>query len=297
MSAEEILADRRKNQPPPKPKSESKPSEPQEGEDEGKGDSEPNDRGEPDDKSKGKGKSEKSDQRSREEGAWGEFEPQAKSDDLSSKDMDNEWERRLIQAATVCKMQGKLPGCIEAIVKDLIDPKVPWNQLLNRFFDATSANDYSWAKPDRRFLPHDIIVPDLHDDTLGEIVIAIDTSGSIFGNQSVLESFQSEINSIIERTRPSKTTVIYCDADVQHTDEYHDGAPITIIPRGGGGTDFRPVGTYIESHNISPRVCIYLTDLYGDFPDREWPYPTIWAVYGNETGVAPFGDTIHIPNK
>lgn len=234
--------------------------------------------------------------RTKEQGGWGEFEPQAASqeDGATPEDMRHEWERRLVQAATVCKMQGKLPGCVEALVKELIDPKVPWQQLLNRFFDATSANDYSWAKPDRRFLPDDIILPDLHDETLGEIVIAVDTSGSIFSDKSALASFQAEINAIIERTRPSKTHLVYCDAAVQHVDEYGEGAPVSITPRGGGGTDFRPVGDYIAKHNINPRVCIYLTDLYGDFPDVEWPFPTIWCVYGNDNGVAPFGETIHI---
>ena len=290
MSAEEILADLRRNKPPqqqqpkPEPQEGKSGDEPQEG-----GDGVPSD-GKPDGKGKGGG----DDKRTEDEGGWGEFEQQSGTEEVSKQDMGSEWERRLIQAATVCKMQGKYPACIEALVKDLVDPKVPWEQLLNRFFDETSANDYSWRKPDRRFLPDDIIIPDLQDETLGEIVVAIDTSGSIFGSPDAVESFQTEINQIIERTRPTKTTIIYCDAAVQHVDEYHDGEPITITPRGGGGTDFRPVGDYIRQHNISPRVCIYLTDLYGTFPEGEWPFPTIWCSYNNPDGQAPFGETIAI---
>jgi predicted metal-dependent peptidase len=208
--------------------------------------------------------------------------------------MKQEWERRLVQAATVCKMQGKLPGCVEALVGHLLNPKIPWQQVLERFFDATSHDDYSWRKPDRRFLPDDIIIPDLHDETLGHVVIAVDTSGSIYSSPDAVESFQTEINSIIERAKPSKVSIVYCDAAVQHVDEYTDGSPITITPRGGGGTDFRPVGDWIRQHNIDPRVCIYLTDLYGTFPEGEWPFPTIWCSYGNPDGQAPFGETIAI---
>lgn len=308
MSAEEVLADRRNQQPPPPPPP--PPPEPKdkgdgegEGQDDGGDDGDPSD-GKDDGKGKGNGKGKPQDSggegdlRTQDEGGWGEFEEQASSEELSKEDMANEWERRLIQAATAAKMQGKLPGCVEAILKDILDPDIPWDQLLERFYDQTSDNDYSWRKPDRRFLPHDIIVPDLHDETLGEVVVAVDTSGSIFSDPDALASFQGAVNSLLSKSRPSKTHLIYCDAAVQgKVEESFDGAPITITPRGGGGTDFRPVGTYIDKNNINPRVCIYLTDLYGTFPDIEWPYPTIWCVYGNPDGVAPFGDTVHIKPK
>ena len=266
MSAEEILATLRRTQ---KPK-------PQSGDGDGDGDGKP------------------SAGRTKAQGGWGEFEKPAGTDELSADDMEKEWERRMVQAATAAKMQGNMPGCIEALINHLVDPKVPWQDVLNRFFDATSANDYTFREPDRRFLPDDIILPSLRDETLGEIVVAVDTSGSIFGDKDALASFQGEINSIIERTRPSKVHLIYCDAAVAHVDEYYDGEPVVITPRGGGGTDFRPVGTYIRDHNIDPRACIYLTDLYGTFPDNEWPFPTIWCTYGNPDGVAPFGQTIAI---
>ena len=235
-------------------------------------------------------------QRTKEEGGWGEFEQPAASEDgqTSAQDMHTEWERRLVQAATASKMQGKLPDCIEALIDSVVNTKVPWQQLLERFLDQTSANDYSWAKPDRRFLPDDIIVPDLHDETLGEIVVAIDTSGSIYSCPDTLASFVSEINAISTRCNPSKLTVIHCDAAVAHVDEFGQGESVTVTPKGGGGTDFRPVGDYIRQHNINPRVVIYLTDLFGEFPLTEWPFPTIWCVYNNPTGQAPFGTTIHI---
>jgi predicted metal-dependent peptidase len=229
---------------------------------------------------------------------WGDFEGPAGDGDLSPEDMQSEWERRVVQSATAVKMQqGKLPACIEAMVEKLVNPVVPWQEVLARFIDNTSANDYSWSKPDRRFLPDDIVIPDLHDETLGEIVVALDTSGSIYGSADVLESFQTEVNEIIRRCKPERTTIIHCDAAVQHVEEFGPGDTVTLKPKGGGGTDFRPVGDYIREHNINPRVVIYLTDLYGTFPDREWPFPTIWVVYSNPTGVAPFGETVTIPNS
>jgi predicted metal-dependent peptidase len=266
LSAEQILA---KIPPPP-------PEPPGDGDGEGNG--------------KGKG-------RSKQDGGWGEFEKPAGTEDVSAEDMQSEWERRLVQSATAVKMQrGTLPSCIEALIDKLVNPVVPWEQVLNRFIDNTSANDYSWAKPDRRFLPDDIIFPDLHDETLGHIVVALDTSGSIYGAPDVLASFETELNGIIQRCKPERVTVIHCDAKVQRVEEFGGNDTIKLKPKGGGGTDFRPIGDYIHKHNINPRVCVYLTDLEGCFPDAPWQFPTIWCVYNNANQEAPFGDTVHIPN-
>jgi len=230
------------------------------------------------------------------DGGWGEFEEQAESGEMSPEEMAGEWGRRVVRAATAARMQqGNLPGCIQKLVDGIVNPLVPWERLLERFFDNTAASDYSWSRPDRRFLLEDILIPEIHDTTLGEIVVAVDTSGSIFGNKSALNSFEAEINSIIGNCRPSKVILIYCDAKVTRVDEYGCGELVKIKANGGGGTDFRPVGEHINRHNITPRICIYLTDLEGTFPKAPWDFPTIWCVYDNEGKEAPFGDTVHIP--
>lgn len=231
------------------------------------------------------------------DGGWGEFEKQAASEGMSPEEMGAEWERRVVRAATAEKMQrGRLPGCIQKLVDGIVKPMVPWQRLLERFVENTAATDYSWSRPDRRFLPEDILIPEIHDTTLGEIVVAIDTSGSIFGNRKALASFEAEINSIIGNCRPAKVTVIYCDAAVTRVDEFGCGETVEIKAKGGGGTDFRPVGDHINQRNITPRVCIYLTDLEGTFPSAPWDFPTIWCVYDNDGREAPFGDTVHIPD-
>lgn len=299
MSAEQILAELRRRQPPPPPEPDT-PTPPESGSDPGNSSGTPSNDGggKPDPNSKGTGKPDPDAPRTKEQGGWGEFEEQAAGDNGESpEEMNSEWERRVIQAATAAKMQGRVPDCVEALVSNLVDAKIPWQHVLNRFVEETSYNDYSWNNPDRRFLPDDIILPDLHDETLGEIVVAVDTSGSIYGVPQVVGSFQNEINSLVERCRPSKLHVIQCDARITDAQEYTDGKPIELNLKGGGGTDFRPIGEYIAKHNINPRVCIYLTDLEGAFPEVPWSFPTIWCVYNNERLTAPFGDTIHIPNE
>jgi hypothetical protein len=298
LSCEQILAELRRRQPPQPPEPPKGPEpqpgtpEPQEGEGGGDGEPQPQNGGKP---QKPSGNEGKPDQRTREQGAWGEFEDQAGGENGETPDeMNSEWERRVIQAATAAKMQGTIPACIEALIDEMVNPKVPWQQVLERFVDQTSANDYSWNRPDRRFLPDDIVLPDLQDETLGEIVIALDTSGSIYGVPKVVGAFQNEVNNLITRCKPTKVTIIQCDSRVTDVQEYHEGELVELKLKGGGGTCFEPVGEEIRKRNIDPRVCIYLTDLYGSFPEVAWDFPTIWCVYGNESGVAPFGETIHI---
>ena len=257
------------------------------------------------------------------QGAWGEFEEQAaepgdsdgdgdesgeegdgqpgrikkggKSGGKSKEQMAAEWERRLVQAAIGAKMQGgDLPGCIRKLVDRFVNPRVPWQRLLERFVENTADADYSWHRPDRRFLDDDIVIPEIHDTTLGEIVVAVDTSGSIFSDEEALASFESELNSIIAQCRPRNVIVLYCDTKITGSEEFGPGERVRLNARGGGGTDFRPVGDYINKHNIQPRVCIYLTDLYGTFPEGPWDFPVIWCVYGDNKAHAPFGDTVHM---
>ena len=48
---------------------------------------------------------------------------------------------------------------------------------------------------------------------------------------------------------------------------------------GGGGTDFRPVFSYIEEHSeLDPNLLIFFTDGYGDYPERPPPYPVMWLL-------------------
>ena len=229
------------------------------------------------------------------DGKAGPIKKSGKPGGKSKVQMAAEWERRLVQAAIGTKMQGgNLPGCIRKLVDHFVNPRVPWQRLLERFVENTADTDYSWHRPDRRFLDDDIVIPEIHDTTLGEIVVAVDTSGSIFADKEALASFESELNSIIGQCRPRNVIVLYCDTQIAGRDDFGLGERVRLNAKGGGGTDFRPVGDYIKEFNIQPRVCIYLTDLYGTFPEGPWDFPVIWCVYGNNKGHAPFGDTVHM---
>lgn len=201
-----------------------------------------------------------------------------------------DWKIATVQAANQVRAEGKLPAALKRFVEELTTPKVDWRAMLRRFITETSKDDYSWQRPNRRFLEQGFYLPTLYSETMGEVVVAIDTSGSI--DQATFNAFGSEIKSIVQNTRPSKTHVIYCDAAVNHVDEFGPNDDLKFDMHGGGGTDFRPPFAYVAEHSITPVCFLYLTDMYGSFPDVPPEYPVMWCATTDRVG--PFGETVRI---
>jgi len=200
-----------------------------------------------------------------------------------------DWKIATIQAANTARMEGKLPASLSRFVEELTAAKLDWRAMLRRFITETSKDDYSWQRPNRHFLMQGFYLPTLHSETMGEIVVVIDTSGSI--DQATLNAFGGEIKAIVQSSRPSKTHVVYCDAAINHVDEFGPNNDLTFNMHGGGGTDFRPPFEYVECEGLKPVCLVYLTDLYGPFgnpPD----YPVMWVATTKD--VAPFGETVPI---
>lgn len=200
-----------------------------------------------------------------------------------------EWKIAVNQAAFSAKQMGKVPAGMERFIKDLGETKVPWRQVLHRFVSEITKDDYSWMRPNRKLIAHELVLPGLRSESMGPIEIVIDTSGSI--DQPTLNAFGAEIEAIVSAVRPLKTTVTYCDAAVNHVDVFMPGDTLAFKMHGGGGTDFRPPFAAIEERGENPVALIYLTDLYG--PHGEQPdYPVLWVCTNNTT--APWGETLHI---
>jgi len=200
----------------------------------------------------------------------------------------------VLQAINAAKIMGKMPLGLERLIESIRESRMPWRQILARFFRATAKGDYTWMRPHRRWLPHDIILPSLHSDALGPLVIAVDTSGSIAAQE--LEMFFGCINGILKQTKPECVHVIYCDAAVGNVQKFlpteYPLGPKKFKPSGGGGTSFIPPFDYVKEHKLRPCAMLYLTDMMGTFPDKAAPYPVIWCA--TTDAVAPWGKTITV---
>ena len=204
-----------------------------------------------------------------------------------------EWEVAVAQAAQASKAAGKLPGDLERLARALVAPKADWRDLLRRFFTDKSRTESTWSRPNRRMLASGIYFPASKPVGMGEVVVLVDTSGSI--NERQFSAFAAEINAIAADTVPSKVTVIYADIKIRGIEEFTpDDFPLTLKAQGGGGTDLRSAFTWVAEMNPAPVALVCLTDLiYGD----RWPadpgIPTLWAVTGRQTR-APFGDVVSV---
>lgn len=200
-----------------------------------------------------------------------------------------EWKIAVTQAADGAKKHGKLPAGFERFVNDITTPKVPWREVLARFVTQIAHDDYTWSRPNRRYISRGIFLPSLHSECMGRIDVVIDTSGSI--DQPTLNAFGTEIQAIVNAVRPEKTRVIYCDAAINHIDEFSPNDELKFKAHGGGGTDFCPPFRLIASEDEKPACLVYLTDMMGNFP-KEPDFPTLWCATTDRVG--PFGETVRI---
>ena len=170
--------------------------------------------------------------------------------------------------------------------------QVPWRRLLQRLASQHMArDDYSLARPNRRYLDHDLVVPGLYGERVAELVLALDTSGSMGADE--LGAVAAELEAIVPLAR--EVTLLVGDVGVN--EEIRGDEVLARLRqgelKGGGGTDHRPVFAWLEQRRLRPDLFIGLTDLHSRFPERKPPYPVLW-VAPPEHGEAPWGQVIEL---
>ena len=117
-----------------------------------------------------------------------------------------------------------------------------------------------------------------------EFVVAIDTSGSTSGE--LVQTFLRKTYNILKEEESFFTRfnlhIVQCDAtiqeDVKITNQQEFDAYISTMKiRGLGGTDFRPVFSYVdklieEKEFTNLKGLIYFTDGFGEFPKKQPDY-------------------------
>ena len=224
-------------------------------------------------------------------GGCGEvFDHSSLSDGTGTGKFESDITIAIQQAAEVAKGVGKLPGHMQELVEKALAPKVDWKMVLARFLRANNKSDFSWAKPNRRFIAQGMYLPSMWNPCLGEIAIVGDSSGSC---REYLEQFTGEITSILHDLNPELVRFIQCDTEVHDDTTYtREDLPLKVKYGGGGGTAFGPAIDYVSQ--MYPNVCalVYLTDLeaydFGNPPD----FPVLWVT--TEATEAPYGQVVQM---
>ena len=202
----------------------------------------------------------------------------------------SEWKVRVAQAAQAAKMMGKMSAGLERFVGKVLEAKVDWREVLQRFVEKCKDDTRSWARPNRRFLAQGLYLPTSSGEAMGELVVAVDCSGSI--DEDTLNQFAAEVLTIKEDSNPSCIHVVYFDSEVCHYEKFTRDDELHIEPHGGGGTAFSPVFDYLEEHGIDPIACVFLTDLYCDDYGDEPSFPVLWVATDKDKTDAPFGEVV-----
>ncbi len=208
------------------------------------------------------------------------------------KELDVKLKSVLVKAKTRSEMAGEagtIPGEVLRLIDELLNPKLPWEVLLDNFLTEKIKADYTWKKPNKRFMP-DMIMPSLFSEGLGHLTIAIDTSGSL--SKKALTKILSEIVYIHQTMKPKQLTIIDCDYVIHHTHKVTDVDVIMELEfSGNGGTSFDPVFDQLKDN--PPQALIYFTDLYAPQILEEPGYPVLWICTSNHDP-APIGQTIYL---
>jgi predicted metal-dependent peptidase len=214
--------------------------------------------------------------------------------------IEQDWDAAVKQAVAHAKRQnaGTLPAFLQRLVKELAKPKISWRDLTRQFIDGVMTKDYSWQRPNQRYVHQGLVLPTHIPDALHHLVFFGDVSGSI--TREVMKAYVSEIQGALDDGVADQVTALYFDTEIKKIDTYLPGDLIDCDVPGGGGTDFRPMFEWAKKEAHDASCIVVLTDMYPcswDLPDPG--VPVLWGAFLPEEALKqitpPFGEgVVHI---
>ena len=193
-------------------------------------------------------------------------------------DADREIDQMIAEAQLQAAMAGTSVSRQEIKAFELADTELNWPNELQDYVHLIGGADYSMNPPHVGLSQQGIICNQLNPTGCGNVVIAVDTSGSIDRNK--LNLALTHLTLFVENMDYESLRVIACNRRVTFDRTFYRGeSPDISEMRTGGGTAFQPVFDLIEE-GAAPDLFLYFTDmLCRDLPpDFEPDYPVIWLV-------------------
>ena len=218
---------------------------------------------------------------------------------MEPEELEKEIEQTLIRAALRSEQEkdapGTIPGDIQLLINKLLKPVLPWNRILQKYLMEFSKNDYSWKKPNKRFMP-DHYLPSLYSISLIDMVIALDISASVSDHEFL--TFVSEIASIFRMIKPKKLTLIQFDTEIQNVNEIRNIPELVQVKfHGRGGTEIGELVDWVNKNK--PQLTMVFTD--GDFRFKNYQSKAnwLWMIHNDVSNSfnPEFGKPIHYKIK
>ena len=223
-----------------------------------------------------------------------DFESSQNMTEAEAKELSSKIDKALREGGILA---GRMGAKIPRTIQELLEPKVDWREVLREFVTSATrgSDEYTWRRFNKRLMANDIYMPSMENESVGELVVAIDTSGSIGGQE--LTEFASELASICSVCTPSKVRVLWWDTEVHgeqvFSPEDYNNLKDILKPQGGGGTMATCVSDYINAKKINPEAVIVFTDGYLESVIK-WVIsaPTLWLVTQAKDFTPPSGKVV-----
>lgn len=228
-----------------------------------------------------------------------DFNPNVSPEDMK-KNQEKMRELAVAAAQQVERSRGSMPAHLKRIVKDLLEPEIPWQEMLIQFVTRAVGDKNRWSRPNRRFVHQGLYLPSKEGEKI-KIAVGVDTSGSTAGD---IKKFLSEINAIVKNYGNYEVHLIQCDWEVQDYTLYNDENPLDLEHmdfqvHGGGGTQMKPIFDYINEHELDADCIAIFTDGFVErFTEKDAPdIPTLWVVTEDGcTDTLGFGEVLKFKN-
>ncbi len=209
-----------------------------------------------------------------------------------------EWRAWCADAATTVDSlgapgkHGSVPLGAARMLDEIKNPILDWREVLLNFIEE-DITDYSFSPPDRRFYDTPFFLPDFNEteESVEDILFMIDTSASM--SRAMLTDAYSEVCGALTRFGGRlRGWLGFFDADLAVTPFTDSDEFKVITPRGGAGTSFHIIFSYVRDkmQDKRPKLIIILTDGYAPFPNERDAdgIPVLWLINNLKVN-PPFG--------
>jgi predicted metal-dependent peptidase len=198
----------------------------------------------------------------------------------------------IVRAAVQAKMtheSGNIPGEVEMFIKKLLNPKLPWQTLLQREIHELIKTGYSWMRPNRRFFPT-YHLPSRSVQGPTRATFYIDISGSVAQYQ--FDIFISEIVGAIKQFNLKEVRIVQFDTHIHHDDTVKSLKELSRVKfHGRGGTHIECILQHMEK--TKPELAMVFTDGGFFWPRQTFKQRILWLINDNPEWKPLFGRSIH----
>jgi predicted metal-dependent peptidase len=198
-------------------------------------------------------------------------------------------------AAAQAAGAGKVPAGVARMIQAFTEPKMDWRQMLRMNIQSILKSNFSFSRPNRKSQHCGAILPGMMNEETIDVSVAIDMSGSI--SDKMAKDFLSEVKGIMDEYQDFKLDLWTFDTSVYGYQRFTGDNADEIMSykcQGGGGTDFDVNYDFMKEEGIEPKRFIMFTDGYpcGSWGDENY-CESLFIIHGNDSIIAPFGQTAH----